>query len=61
MQQMDEVLKQRGELHSQLTILQNEYAQIQQENKALRDEVIDRDGLADTSHLANRGVDQVQG
>jgi membrane protein insertase Oxa1/YidC/SpoIIIJ len=36
---MDEILKQRDELHKQLTSLQNEYEQMQQENKALNEEV----------------------
>ena len=38
-QQMDNILKQRTELHTQLTTLQNEHKQIQQENKSLKDEV----------------------
>ncbi len=36
---MDNVLKQRDELHSQLTSLQNAFEQIEQENKALKEEV----------------------
>ncbi|CAF4416936.1 unnamed protein product, partial [Adineta steineri] len=35
---MDDVLKQRSELHTQLTTLQNEYKHIQQENKSLKEE-----------------------
>jgi hypothetical protein len=36
---MDELFKQRDELHSQLTSQQNEFEQIQHENKALKEEV----------------------
>ena len=36
---MNDVIKQRDELHKGLNALQNDYEQILQENKALKDEV----------------------
>lgn len=36
---MNDIIKQRDELHQQLNPIQNEYEQILQENKALKDEV----------------------
>lgn len=36
---MEDILNQRNEFHTQLTSLQNEYEQNQQENKALKEEV----------------------
>lgn len=38
-QQMDNVIKQRDELHQKAALLQNDFEQIQQENKALNEEV----------------------
>jgi uncharacterized coiled-coil DUF342 family protein len=36
---MNELIQQRDELHQQLISLRNQYEQIQQENKALNEEV----------------------
>ncbi|CAF0987761.1 unnamed protein product [Rotaria sordida] len=44
-QQMDDVVKRRDELHTKLTLLQKEFEQIQQENKALKDEIKSKDEI----------------
>ncbi|CAF4196048.1 unnamed protein product [Rotaria sp. Silwood2] len=44
-QQMDDVVKQRNELHMKLTLLQNECEKIQQENKALKEEIKSKDDI----------------
>ncbi|CAF3649586.1 unnamed protein product [Rotaria sp. Silwood1] len=44
-QQMDNLVKRHDELHTKLTLLQNEYEQIQQENKALKEEIRSKDEI----------------
>ncbi|CAF3487526.1 unnamed protein product [Rotaria socialis] len=44
-QQMEDVIKQRDELHVKVNLLQNEYEQIQQENKALKEEIKSKDEI----------------
>ena len=36
---MNDILKQRDQFHNQIISLQNDFEQVQQENKALKEEV----------------------